>query len=214
MIKHFAFSVKKHLAIASGIMLFMMPVQMFATTHIVHFGDYFFSPNSFSAQVGDTVTWQGDFSMHNTTSESIPAGAAPWSYGSTSDTTFSYVIKVAGTYHYECTFHVSLGMVGLFTVTAASAVRPTTAAPHGANSISVQALSHSGKLSLQLTLPQAGIVSFKIFNSAGRQVLSLGSLRLKAGANVIPLTALPSGSYHLKLIANEATVTQTLSLLR
>jgi len=205
------------LTIAVGIMVFLLPGKMFATDHLVHFGDYFFSPDSFSAHVGDTVTWQGDFSMHNTVSESIPAGAAAWNHGLTSgttDTAFSYVIKVAGTYHYECTVHVSLGMVGLFTVTAASAVRPTTAAPHSANSISVQALSHSGRLSLQLTLPQAEIVSFKIFNSAGRQVLSLGSLRLKAGANVIPLTALPSGSYHLKLIANEATVTQTLSLLR
>ncbi len=212
-----AASAKRRPASAVGIIVFLLPVQMFATTHIVHFGGSLgdvFSPDSFSAHVGDTVKWNGPFSMHTTTSESIPTGAASWSHGPASDTTFSYVIKMVGTYHYECTIHVAVGMVGVFTVTAASGVRSSTAAPVGSNTIAVHALPLPGKVFLLLTLPQAEVVSYKIINVAGRQLLADDGRKFEAGVNAIPLTALSNGIYLIKLIANGATVINTFSILR
>ncbi len=209
----------KLLSISAGLVMLLLPVRMFATTHIVNFGGSLglvFSPDSFAAHVGDTVTWNGDFTMHSTTSESIPTGAASWNHGvggTGAGTTFSYKITVAGTYKYQCNVHVSDGMVGKFIVTS-TAVLPARARPLGANAITVTAIPLSGKFSLRLTLPQAEIVSFRIFNSAGRQVLSQSSRRLRAGVNAIPLSALPAGAYHLKLIANGTTVTKTFSLGR
>ncbi len=100
MLERTALSTKKPLSFSVYLVILLLPVQMFATTHIVNFGGSLgdhFSPDSFSAHVGDTVTWTGDFTMYSTTSESIPAGAASWSYGTESNTCFSYIIKVAGT---------------------------------------------------------------------------------------------------------------------
>ncbi|HMS66092.1 MAG TPA: T9SS type A sorting domain-containing protein [Ignavibacteria bacterium] len=78
----------------------------------------FFSPASITnVNVGDTVKWQWVNGFHNTTSNTIPAGATSWTApmdaGSPS---FSYVVAIAGTYNYECTFHS--GMTGSFTATA------------------------------------------------------------------------------------------------
>jgi plastocyanin len=206
------------LTIAVGIMVFLMPGKMFATDHIVHFGDYFFSPDSFSAHVGDTVTWQGNFSMHNTVSESIPAGAAAWNHGLTSgttDTAFSYVIKVAGTYHYECTVHVSLGMVGVFTVAATSGTRSSSLPPDGVNSIAVHALSlPGGGATLLFNLPRAEVVSYKIVNVAGRQLLAGDNRQFEAGVTAIHLATIPNGAYLVRVIANGAAVTNTFSILR
>lgn len=219
MIKHFAFSIKKHLAIASGIMLFMVPTTMFATTHIVNFGGSLglvFSPSSFSAHVGDTVTWNGDFTMHSTTSVTIPAGAAAWNHGvggTGAGTTFSYLITVAGAYNYQCTPHASLGMVGSFTVTS-SAVRPTSAPLNNTNDISVQTLSLSGNISLLMNLPRSEIVSLNIVDIAGRQVMSTGKQRFEAGVNRLQLKGVSNGFYTIRVIADNKAMTNTFAILK
>jgi plastocyanin len=217
MMKHIFALAKKQLAIGVGMMVFLMPVKMFATTHIVHFGGSLglvFSPDSFSAHVGDTVTWRGDFSMHNTVSESIPSGAASWNFGLNSDTTFSYAIKVAGAYHYECTIHVAYGMVGVFTVTAATGIRSSYLPSNGENTIAVHALSLPGRVTLLLNLPEAEVVSYKIVNVAGRQLRAGDSRKFKAGVNAIDVTAIPDGIYLIRLIANGAEIKNTFSIRR
>src|SRR5947199_317323 len=76
-----------------------------------------FSPSSFTASVGDTVNFVWGSGTHTTTSTSVPTGAATWNAPiSSSHTSFDYIIKIGGTYKYQCNFHVSMGMVGSFTV--------------------------------------------------------------------------------------------------
>lgn len=83
-----------------------------ATTITVTVESNFFTPsNVTSANVGDSVKWQWLNGNHNTTSNTIPAGAASWVAPiNNSATSFIYVLTVAGTYNYECTFHG--GMTG------------------------------------------------------------------------------------------------------
>jgi plastocyanin len=99
------------------ILLFSLNAE--ATTHIVTFECCEYVPASFQASVGDTVTWQGNFSEHPLQSTTIPGGAAPFS--SSSGTSFSYVIQIAGTYNYHCTAHEP-AMAGSFNAQAV----PTT----------------------------------------------------------------------------------------
>src|SRR5436305_617334 len=78
-----------------------------------------FSPSSFTASVGDTVNFVWGSGSHTTTSTSVPSGAATWNASlKSSSTSFNYVIRLAGTYKYQCNFHVSMGMIGSFTVPA------------------------------------------------------------------------------------------------
>ncbi len=94
-----------------------------ATVHTVTVNNFTFSPLSFTAIIGDTVQWIWGAGTHTTTSTTIPGGAAAWNSNiNTSNTTFQYKVTVIGTYNYQCNFHVSMGMVGSFTVSSTSAV--------------------------------------------------------------------------------------------
>src|SRR5665213_859720 len=76
-----------------------------------------FSPASFNAVVGDTIEWVWAGGTHTTTSTSVPAGAATWNHPMTSsNTTFQYVVTIAGTYNYWCAIHTTM-MEGTITVT-------------------------------------------------------------------------------------------------
>jgi plastocyanin len=107
----------------SSIALFLllsMSTDICATTHIVQFGGtvgFAYSPKTFSASVGDTVKWQGDFTMHPISSTSVPATAATWH--NASGAVFTYVIAVPGTYQYHCDVHASFGMTGSFSANPA-----------------------------------------------------------------------------------------------
>jgi len=87
-----------------------------ATTHIITFGGSVgtaYSPSSLAVAVEDTIEWQGNFTFHPLSSTTIPAGAPTWHNGA--GTVFDYVVKLPGTYNYECDNHSGLGMVGSFT---------------------------------------------------------------------------------------------------
>lgn len=88
-----------------------------ATTIPIAVSSNVFTPSNVSCNVGDTIKWNWVDGVHNTTSQSIPAGATAWAAPiDNSNLTFSYVISVAGTYNYDCTFHP--GMAG--TIVASS----------------------------------------------------------------------------------------------
>lgn len=84
--------------------------------HVISAGGTSFSPNSVSASVGDTITFVWTNGTHTTTSTSVPTGANSWNAPLTSSSTsFVYIITKAGTYNFQCNFHVSMGMTGTFT---------------------------------------------------------------------------------------------------
>jgi plastocyanin len=85
----------------------------FAHTIKIAVSDFQFKAKSVNAVVGDTITWVWKTGTHTTTSTTIPAGAVKWDKPiDATHKKFSIILKVAGTYNYQCTFHFSIGMVG------------------------------------------------------------------------------------------------------
>ena len=90
-----------------------------ADTVYVNVMNNFFSPATFTANVGDQVKWTLMQGNHTTTSMTIPSGAASWNYTFTGvGDTYVYEVTIAGDYSYECVFHP--GMVGNFTAETVS----------------------------------------------------------------------------------------------
>jgi plastocyanin len=88
----------------------------FGATHTVRVANFRFSPSAINAVVGDVIVWRWVIGHHTTTSTSVPAGARTWNARMNSTSTrFRYVLRVAGTYQYECTFHPA-EMQGTITV--------------------------------------------------------------------------------------------------
>jgi plastocyanin len=196
------------------IVLFLAVKSDWATTHVVQFGGnlgFAYSPNSFSAKVGDTVKWEGDFSMHPLSSTTIPANAASWHMGS--GTSFNYVISVSGTYAYHCDIHAGLGMTGSFTASEASvqqgvpwanAARPNTV-------MFVDAFA-PGKSSVSFFVPSAGFVALEVFDLLGHKVATLVNQIKEAGTYDVTLgPAVPAhGYYFVKLSAGGVEIVKTL----
>ncbi len=87
-----------------------------ANAILVGMGGNLFSPDSINVVVGDTVKFLWVSGTHNTTSQTIPSGAAPWSKSMTSaNDSLDYIVTVAGEYNYSCTLHA--GMIGKFIAT-------------------------------------------------------------------------------------------------
>ena len=152
---------------AAGLLL--AAASGFATTHVIQFGGSFgltYSPSNFSASVGDTVKWTGDFTMHPLKSTTIPGSAAAWTYTGT-NTTFQYVITAAGTYNYECEVHVSLGMVGSFTVTTAVLPNRGLSGLKSANDIRFETINRSGTTDVTFAVPRGRIRDAAGFRPAG-----------------------------------------------
>lgn len=93
----------------------LVPGPLFASTHIIQTGNYFFNPATLNINVGDTIKWIWVAGNHTTTSSSVPSGAASWdALINLTHTSYSYQVTVAGTYNYVCTPHIGMGMVASF----------------------------------------------------------------------------------------------------
>jgi plastocyanin len=99
----------------------------FAIKHRIAVSDFQFTPKTIAnVKIGDTILWYLATGLHTTTSDTIPAGAESWDKPiSPGDTTFEYVPALTGVYKYHCTPHLSMGMVGSFTVVSASGISNT-----------------------------------------------------------------------------------------
>ena len=95
-----------------------------AARYSIDVRDFEFSPSNLtSVKIGDTIHWEWKNGSHTTTSTTIPAGATAWDKPlDASHLTYDYIPTVAGTYHYKCTPHESMGMVGQFTVLTATGI--------------------------------------------------------------------------------------------
>ncbi|HMD67898.1 MAG TPA: T9SS type A sorting domain-containing protein [Chitinivibrionales bacterium] len=185
--------------------LFLMAKSGWAVTHVVQFGGnlgYVYSPSDFSAMVGDTVEWEGDFSMHPLSSTTIPTGAQSWN--NTSGTTFLYVIKVSGTYHYQCDIHYSIGMIGSFEAAAAGVREGKSFGAAGKTDF--VAVVKSGNIAgpeLVFLLPLAGHAKIEVFDMLGRPVATVANQPFGAGTHSLALDMrrYAAGLYFVKLTA-------------
>ncbi|MFN5629470.1 MAG: T9SS type A sorting domain-containing protein [Bacteroidota bacterium] len=110
----------------------LLATNVFATTHniMVWSGYYKFlngatggeiNSSPLTIQMGDTIQFlplDSPNMMHTITSTSIPVGATAFNqmWQLPADTFFQYIPAVPGVYNFECTPHVSFGMIGTFSV--------------------------------------------------------------------------------------------------
>jgi plastocyanin len=123
-------NIKKNLLIIFSCLLFAIKIN--ATTHTIYvWSGYFIFVNGatsnnlatspLTVQLGDTIQFlplDPPTMMHTVTSTTIPAGATAFDqiWQLPADTFFQYVPAVVGVYNFECTPHVSMNMIGSFTV--------------------------------------------------------------------------------------------------
>ena len=100
-----------------------------AANYTVNSGDYYYSPQSLTINIGDTVNWENDGGYHNVNFDiSTITGLSfnnPFSFISSptaSSTIYTHVFTLAGTYSYDCSVgsHAVNVMVGTVVVNAPS----------------------------------------------------------------------------------------------
>lgn len=198
--------------------LLLVAIRAGATTHVVQFGGALgesYSPSSLSVTVGDTITWEGDFSAHPLSSVTVPNGAA--TFHNASGTVFSYVVTVAGSYDYQCDFHASLGMTGSFTATVASGVRVLKSSQPKAFALDPNYPNpFNPSTVIPFELPAQAHVNLDVFNVIGQKVASLVNETVPAGSHSVVWKAsnVPSGVYFCRFQAGEFAQTRRMVLVR
>ena len=173
-----------------------------ATVHVVLVWDgyYAFLDANITIQLGDTVQWlplDVPMMVHTITSANIPAGAASFDqiWQAPADTFFQYVPQIAGLYEYECTPHISFGMVGSINVIG------------GVNGITDDASSENDLLIypnptvdfIYFNEPSF-VYPYKIFTSNGKLVMSGTS------NDIINVSTLKNGIYHIEIIGDKPRI--------
>lgn len=176
----------------------VIPVSVGGSTNV-------FSPNNFTANIGDVVTWTWAGGFHNVTSSVVPGGAATFTSPSQTSGTFSYTITTAGSYGYSCTFHAGFGMVGGFTVSAATGILDP------ATDLIVNA--YPNPFSDKITLKYGKqIESVKIFNVIGEQIKSIDLVPTE-DKKEIDFEGIPSGIYFIRTY-NEGNIVETKKIVK
>ncbi|HEY5533441.1 MAG TPA: T9SS type A sorting domain-containing protein [Ignavibacteria bacterium] len=168
-----------------------------------------FVPSSVTdAVVGDTVKWVWDSGIHTTTSVTVPAGAATWDapINSTS-TSFSYVIQVPGTYNYECTFHVLMGMTGNFVATPSVGIRQIETVANKFELSQNFPNPFNPVTSIKFSIQEKSFVKLNIYDINGRLMTNLVNNNLSAGEYKYDFNAgnLSSGIYFYRIEADNLT---------
>ena len=105
-------------------LLCALGTSAYAATVNVSIGDFFFSPQTATINVGDTVKWtnNGFFSHTTTSGTSCPTSDGKWDSGLLSNGhSFSVTFTQAGTFQYFCTPHCFTGTVTVNSVAVAPA---------------------------------------------------------------------------------------------
>ena len=117
----------KKILISSILSVFVM--HLFAVTHTVNSGNFYYTPSMLTVNVNDTVIWVNDGGYHNVNFDiSAITGQSfnnPVSFSSSPTngaTLYSYIFTLPGTYIYDCSVgaHAANGMVGTVQVNAVS----------------------------------------------------------------------------------------------
>ena len=198
---------KNLLILISGSMLSLLSINSAdATVHIITSGgtgtSNSFLPQTTNAVVGDTITWIWLSGVHTTQSTTIPAGAASWSYMNLtgSNTTFSYLPTVVGTYNYDCHASTPHGMNGVIIVTANTTGIVST---DYNSSVSVFPNPCFGKITIEM--PAAKLITF--FTISGKKIKSC-IIQKGQTKSEIDISELSTGIYFVEIYDGTKIVTK------
>jgi plastocyanin len=186
------------------VVLILMSLTSSALVHTISVQDYIFVPSQLTnVKVGDTLRWMWVNGTHTTTSTSIPAGATAWDHPITSaSTSFDYIPSVPGTYNYECTIHVSMGMIASFTVVSSTGTQNTWNEP----SVIVYPNPFFNQVTFSYYSDHSVLRNLKIFDSSGRLWKDLYFPAVQSGlTRTINLTDIRAGVYFFEFIDTYST---------
>jgi len=191
----------------------LTPEMMHATVHTVTFTCCQYTPSNFSASVGDTVVWQGNFTLHPLESTTIPPGANPFS--NSVGTVFLYVIAVAGNYNYHCVIHQP-SMAGSFSATPVSLQDHLTLKPGRFELYQNYPNPFNPTTVISFELAVSSYTTLKVYNVLGNEVATLVNGKMPAGRYTVEFDgeALQSGVYFYRLQAGNFSETKKLLLLK
>lgn len=190
---------KKLYSIAAAL---LMTASAQAVIHNVQVTSNVFTPSSFSANVGDTVRWTFASGTHNTTSQSVPSGAATWASPNMSSGTFDYIITTAGTYGYVCTLHS--GMAGGFTASSSTGI--TTP------SINAVLNAYPNPFKEKITVTHGSIDAIDVFNMVGEKVATM-NVDAAETRTTLELAGLSSGVYFVSTM-KEGAILETRRIVK
>jgi plastocyanin len=197
--------------------LFTLVLQVNSTTWNVTASGRVFSPTPLTVSVGDTIKWQWVDGLHTTTSTSVPAGALTWDAPlDNSHPTFNYVITQAGTYNYQCTFHVTMGMVGVINANPNGIKQLGSSVPQSYNLMQNFPNPFNPSTNIRIDIPKASQVTVKIYDVRGNLVQTLINSELQAGSYSIDWNAseYSSGIYFYRLNAGDYSAVKKMVLMK
>lgn len=190
-------------------------VKSTTVIRVVNFGgalNYAYSPKNFSAFVGDTVQWKGDFTTHPLSSTLIPAKAASWHKAS--GNLFTYIITEPGGYDYECDFHAGLGMTGSFSVASVGIKNNKFIHnSHPSNTMDLKCISDGRKTTISFILAKSESASLRIFTPMGVEISAIINKRFEKGENRISTDTLSKGFYLVEFSSNDITIARKVIVL-
>jgi plastocyanin len=194
-----------------------------ATEHIILVGSggAAFVPGVTNAIVGDTITFEWVDGDHTTTCDgstgtSLPGGAATWDEPMNSvNTTFSYVITVAGTYDYKCIPHFP-DMLGTINATLSSISLTNSSLPERYSLAQNYPNPFNPSTNIKFDIVNAGSVKIKVYNNLGKEVSTLVNENLSAGSYQVDWNAagLTSGIYFYRLETIDYVATKKMLLVK
>ncbi|MDQ3021504.1 MAG: T9SS type A sorting domain-containing protein [Bacteroidota bacterium] len=202
------------------VMISISSSKSFSTIHNVTVANFSFTPSNINVTVGDTIKWNWVSGGHTTTCNGTsgstrPTGAAAWDAGiNNGSPTFSYIITVAGSYHYVCLPHAP-DMAGNINAEPSSISQLTEI-------VSSFELSQNypnpfnPTTNIKFSIPNSSIVTLTIYNNTGMEVETLVNEKFKAGGYKVDWNAVnfTSGIYYYKIQAGEFIETKKMLLIK
>jgi plastocyanin len=163
-----------------------------------------FSPSSVTINVGDTVTWAGLDGNHNVTgmnSQDLSDFCGSSLSSLATETSCSHTFTTAGTFPYECTIHLSFGMVGTVIVVAAAPTPTVSITNPAANAVFPAPASLN--IGATAAVSSGTVTNVAFFAGA----ISLGSAH--AAPFQITTGSLAAGNYALTAVATASGISAT-----
>lgn len=177
----------------------------YSTIRNIMVSNFSFTPANINVTVGDTIKWTWSNGGHTTTCNGTngttrPAGAAPWNSDLNSGSpTFTYVIRVAGLYHYVCEPHAPdmAGDINAVTSSVSYLSEPVQSYDLSQNFPN----PFNPVTNIKFSIPNSSKVVITVFNNAGKEMETLVNEKLNQGSYQVVWNAVnfTSGVYYYKI---------------
>ena len=194
--------------------MFVVATVANATVHEVTCQNFpvHFLPITVNAEVGDTIHWVWKVGIHEVgpiNASDIPNGAATW-YApiDAGNTSFEYVVTVAGNYDYVCHPFTPHGEDGYIVVSSVTGVQPYNT---GSNLSFAYPNPSNGKFQFEIDgSPLTKNSKVEIYDLQGKIIYQ--SVITNAKSN-IDLNNQPNGIYFLKFYDGQAILTKKIVIM-